>query len=221
AVVTFADITARRENEKALEESEEQYRRLVETVQEGIAFIDTEETITYCNPAYAEIFGLTAGELVGRKLTDFFDEEGMRVSAEQKARRRANERTKYELPVIAADGERRLLSSSGSPIMDADGIFQGSVHATVDVTERKKAEQALRESELRLRTVVANAPVVLFAADAEGIFTLAEGKGLEVLGATPDDLVGRSIYQIYTDVPEVGDNAARALRAKLSAPRSR
>ncbi|MDP9424739.1 MAG: PAS domain S-box protein, partial [Actinomycetota bacterium] len=211
AVVTFADITARRENEKALEESEEQYRRLVETVQEGIAFIDTEHAITYCNPAYAEIFGLTAGDLVGRKLTDFFDEEGMRVSAEQRARRRANERTKYELPVIAADGERRLLSSSGSPIMDADGVFQGSVQAIVDVTERKKAEQALRESELRLRTVVANAPVVLFATDAEGIFTLAEGKGLEVLGASPDDLVGRSIYQIYADVPEVGENAARAL----------
>ncbi len=95
--------------------------------------------------------------------------------------------------------------------MDADGIFQGSVQAIVDVTERKKAEQALRESELRLRTVVANAPVVLFATDAEGIFTLAEGKGLEVLGANPDDLVGRSIYQIYADVPEVGENAALAL----------
>ncbi|QIN77576.1 PAS domain S-box protein [Rubrobacter marinus] len=211
AVVTFADITARRENEEALRESEEQYRRLVETVQEGIAFIDADDFITYCNPAYAEIFGVTAGDLEGRKLTDFFDEEGMRISREQRARRRANESSEYELPIIAADGERRILSSSGSPIWGADGSFQGSVHAIVDVTERREAERALRESELRLRTVVTNAPVVLFATDDEGVFTLAEGKGLELLGASPDDLVGRSILEIYPDSPQVRENAARAL----------
>ena len=211
AVVTFADVTERRANEKALEESEEQYRRLVETVQEGIAFIDSEEYITYCNPAYAEIFGLTVENLVGRKLTDFLDEEGLRISAEQRTRRRNNEGSKYELPIIVAGGARRILSSSGSPIMGADGSFQGSVHAIVDITERKKAEQALRESEMRLRTVVANAPVVLFATDGDGIFTLAEGKGLEVLGVSSDNLVGRSILELYPESPEVAANALRAL----------
>ena len=211
AVVTFADITARRENERALAVSEAEYRRLVETVQEGIAFIDADDGITYCNPAYAEIFGLTAGELVGRKLTDFFDEEGMRISVEQRARRRANERSQYELPIIAACGERRILSSSGSPITGADGSFQGSVHAIVDVTERKKAEQALRESEMRLRTVVSNAPVVLFATDSDGIFTLVEGRGLELLGPGSENLVGRSIFEVYEDTPKVASNATRAL----------
>ena len=211
AVVTFSDITARRENEKALQESEEQYRRLVETVQEGIAFIDGDDNITYCNPAYAEIFGLAAGDLVGRKLTGFFDEEGMRISREQKARRRNNEHSEYELPIIAADGGRRILSSSGSPILGADGSFQGSVQAIVDVTERKKAERALKESELRLRTVVANAPVVLFALDHRGVFTLSEGKGLEQLGIERNELVGLSVFDVYADHPRVVEGARRSL----------
>ncbi|PLS85379.1 MAG: hypothetical protein CYG60_12850 [Actinobacteria bacterium] len=156
AVVTFADITERSQNEEALKESEEQYRRLVETVQEGIGFVDADERITYCNPAYAEIFGLTPRELVGRSLPEFLDEEGRRVAAEQTARRKEGERSEYELPIIAANGERKILSASGSPITGADGSFQGAVHAIVDITGRKKAEEEREEQvrQARLRTDV-------------------------------------------------------------------
>jgi PAS domain S-box-containing protein len=68
--------------------------------------------------------------------------------------------------------------------------------------------QSLEE---RLRTVVSNAPIVLFALDKEGRFTLSEGKGLEALGLTPGQAVGQSIFEVYRDVPQILENVRWAM----------
>src|SRR5262249_30645746 len=70
---------------------------------------------------------------------------------------------------------------------------------------------ALRESEERLRTLVQNAPLVLFSIDAEGRFEHVEGKGLEIAGLKPDDIVGRTIVDIYPQHPHVIATVRRAL----------
>jgi len=75
----------------------------------------------------------------------------------------------------------------------------------------KRAEEALPESEERLRAVISSAPIVLFALDRQGVFTLSEGKGLEALGLKPGEVVGRSVFDVYRDVPEIGENIRRAL----------
>ena len=73
------------------------------------------------------------------------------------------------------------------------------------------ANAALQESEERLRTVIGNAPVVLFALDTEGVFTLAEGKGLDDLGIAPDELVGRPVFDMFASQPEVHESVRKAL----------
>lgn len=78
-------------------------------------------------------------------------------------------------------------------------------------TERLRVEAALRESEERLRTVVNNLPIALFAIDRAGIFTLAEGKGLIGMGITPGVVVGRSILTTLRDYPHVLNNIYRAI----------
>jgi PAS domain S-box-containing protein/putative nucleotidyltransferase with HDIG domain len=72
-------------------------------------------------------------------------------------------------------------------------------------------EEALWESEKRLRTVVSNAPVVLFMIDREGVFTLSEGKGLDALGLKPGEVVGQSVFDVYRDVPQILESIRRAL----------
>jgi len=107
-----------------------------------------------------------------------------------------------EYRVVAADGSliwlhgiaRRVTSSAGSGIQ-VRGVM-------VDISERKRAEEALRESEARLRSVVTTAPVVQFAVDHAGVVTLSEGKGLEILGLLPDDALGRSIFDLYRRRPD-------------------
>ncbi|MEJ7872996.1 MAG: PAS domain S-box protein, partial [Rubrobacteraceae bacterium] len=77
--------------------------------------------------------------------------------------------------------------------------------------ERKHAEEALRRSEQHLRSIVTNAPVVLFALDHEGVFTLSEGKGLEALGLKSGQLVGSSALEMYREAPQITGNIHRTL----------
>ena len=77
--------------------------------------------------------------------------------------------------------------------------------------ERSKTEQALRASEQRFRAVVNNTPIILFALDQNGIFTLSEGKGLESIGLKCGEVVGQSIYSLYEDVGQVKEDFRRAM----------
>ena len=72
----------------------------------------------------------------------------------------------------------------------------------------------MAEAEQRLRTVITKAPVVFFAIDATGVFTLSEGRALGKLGLEPGQVVGRSIFEVYADAPRILDDARRALRGE-------
>jgi diguanylate cyclase (GGDEF)-like protein/PAS domain S-box-containing protein len=85
-----------------------------------------------------------------------------------------------------------------------------------DLVERKRMEEELRRSEARYRAIVTGSPVALFAVDSEGVFTLAEGKGLEALGLEPDKVVGQTIFESYHDASQVVENTRRALAGQAS-----
>ena len=77
--------------------------------------------------------------------------------------------------------------------------------------ERKSTEASLRQNEERLRTFVTNAPMVLFAVDQQGIFTLSEGLGLASLNLKPGQVVGQSVFEVYKDYPKIVSTIRRAL----------
>jgi PAS domain S-box-containing protein len=79
---------------------------------------------------------------------------------------------------------------------------------------RIRAEEALRESETRLRAIITGAPVLLFAVDQDGIIRFEDGQGLKALGATRDANVGHSVMEVYAHLPTILENARRALRGE-------
>ncbi|HXV43113.1 MAG TPA: ATP-binding protein [Anaerolineae bacterium] len=95
-----------------------------------------------------------------------------------------------------------------TPVMTEDEV--GDLARTFNrMTEQLRA---LYESlEERLRTVVSNAPIVLFALDKEGCFTLSEGKGLQALQVEPSQIIGLSVFEVYREVPQIAENVRRAL----------
>lgn len=97
------------------------------------------------------------------------------------------------------------------PLRDDAGRIAGCLGLGVDVTARRAMERALREEESWRRSVAANASAVLFAIDRDGVFRFAEGRGLAALGRRPEEIVGRSIDDLYRDLPAALDTTRRAL----------
>jgi len=205
------DITEQKHAEAALRESEERYRRLVELSPEAIV-VHSEGRFVYINPAAQKLWGAsTPEELIGKPILDVVHPDsrdmarrGIREIEELGSATPLNEQKHIKL-----NGEVIDVEVAGMPF-----LFCGkpAVQAVIrDVTEKRRGREALRQTEARLRTVVSSASLILFALDQNGIFTLSEGEGLKALGWKSGEMVGRSVFDIYADNPEVLTNIRRAL----------
>ena len=112
---------------------------------------------------------------------------------------------------LGEEQARREYDLRLSPVTDRRERRKGHLILMRDITARKESERALKEGEMRLRSVVANVPVVLFVLDRAGVFTVSEGKGLEALGIKPGEIVGRSVFEVYLDTPQILEDVRRAL----------
>src|SRR5206468_6679638 len=111
-------------------------------------------------------------------------------------------------------GSWRVLEAVGQARVGPDNRAQLIVNAR-DVTERRRQERALRENKERLRTVIAGAPLVLFALDRDGVFTMVEGRGLDAVGVRPALLIGRSAFELFADLPQALADVRRALTGEM------
>jgi PAS domain S-box-containing protein len=144
---------SRRRAEKALKESEEKYRQLVELAKEGIWAIDAGYNTTYVNPRMAEMLQYTVDEMQGLSLISFMDDAGKRVFAEKMDGRLQGIAEEHPFEFITKGGSRIYVTISTSPLTDDKGVYQGAIAVISDITGHKRAEEALRESETRYRTL--------------------------------------------------------------------
>ncbi|MGI4787841.1 MAG: PAS domain S-box protein [Janthinobacterium lividum] len=128
---------------------------------------------------------------------------------------------KLEMRVLYPDEAIHWLLLQGEVSTDADGLPLRISGSIIDITERKQFEEALRLSEERLRNIIKGAPLVLFSLDAAGAFTLSEGKGLDVLGLRPGELVGHSAYDLYAAYPDFLQHLECAYRGEAFSDRCR
>jgi len=149
------DITNRKIAEETLRESEERYRQLVETMNEGLAMADRDYLFTFVNERFAEMLGYSREEMVGCPLLQFVHGDYQDFMKEQIAKRRAGDTRSYEIDWLAKDGRRVYTLISPRAFFDSEGQFTGSLGVLTDITDRKRAEEALQkahaELELRVR----------------------------------------------------------------------
>ena len=205
------DITDRKNAEQALKDSEERYRKLIELSPQAIA-VHTDGLFTYLNPAALQLWGAkNPQQLLGRSIFDVIDPQ-TRDKVQARVDQIINQQAPSPLTVqkcIRLDGQPIDVEVTGIPF-NYDG--KPSVQAVFrDVTEQRRAREALKETEARLRTVVGSASLILFATDKTGIFTVLEGEGLKSLNLKPGQLVGQSIFEVYADNPKISQNLRRAL----------
>ncbi|HXE57869.1 MAG TPA: PAS domain S-box protein, partial [Gemmatimonadales bacterium] len=141
---TSRDVTESRRAVEALRESEERYRRLVETAHEGVGMADPTGRIEFCNVRLAELLGYPADRIVGRTVFDFvFEEDKAELDRHFQAMLRGST-ARFDFRFRRGDGSELWLLVSPSPVRDAAGRVAGVMGLFTDITERKRAETALR-----------------------------------------------------------------------------
>lgn len=185
------DVTERKEAEAALRASEQRYRSLLETLQEGIWVIDAHGRTTFVNPRMAEMLGYSAEEMLGRPVADFLEPRENSRLHPLEARRPGG--AAFELELVRKDGSKVSSLVRTSPLYDSHGNYAGTLAGLSDITQRKQAEEALRRSEERYRGLVNSLPVVVYSALADACCTL------RFLSPQWEELTGFSCQQCLAD----------------------
>lgn len=196
---TLTDITARKRAEDALRESEGRYRALFEHAGLGIGYYTLDGVLVSFNTMAAQHMGGHPEDFAGRSVADIFGEEAGSIYLER-IRQAAAAHTvlHYEDGVSLPDGERWFVSHY-APIADSQGAISGVQIIASDITARNRAEQQLRASEERYRTIYNKTPVMLHSIDRQGKLISVSDYWLAKLGYTRDEVLGRPSTDFLTD----------------------
>jgi PAS domain S-box-containing protein len=193
-VLVFRDATERRRSE----ETRGWLAALVDASEDAIVSETLEGVILSWNAGAERLFGFTAEEIVGRSIfvvipPGLHDEQRSIL-----ARLRRGERiSHYETVRVAKDGRRLVVSLAVSPILDGHGRVVGASKVARDITERKRSEQARRESEERFARFMQQLPGLAWIKDAEGRYVYANDAALKAFQVSRDTLYGATDHDIF------------------------
>ncbi|MFK5857152.1 MAG: PAS domain S-box protein, partial [Bacteroidota bacterium] len=201
----FRDVTEQKRTEAALRESKVRYQSLSDASFEAI-FISEKGVCIEQNALAEKMFGYTLSEAVGRKGIEWIVPEDREMVMNKMLS--GYDAQPYETTALRKDG-----STFPAEIKARMMHFKGRdvrVTALSDISRRKLMEKELKDSEHKFKTLVTNTEEIVYMIDKDGTFLLSEGKGLEKLGLKGGDVVGKSIYELYKDFPEMLDKMRQA-----------
>ena len=179
-----------RQSENALRETEEQYRLLIETMNEGLGMVDNKGIRTFVNRKFCEMTGYPKEELIGYPAAKLYvEDENQKIFQEQRIKRQKGEDDPYEIVITHKDGNKIQVLVSPKPVYDKDGQYIGSIAIFTDITDRKKAEEKLRESEQRLHRVIEGSPIPTFVIGKDHR-VIYWNRALEELSGIKAEIVG-------------------------------
>ncbi|NWJ95217.1 MAG: PAS domain-containing protein [Chloroflexi bacterium] len=198
---TFTSAIKRKITEQTLVEQRDFAQLVMNTMGQGLTVLSPDGYFQFVNPAYARMLGYQPEELLGKSPAELIPPEDQLIQAKAFSRRSLGESSTYENRILHRNGSTLYVSVTGVP-MFRENQFKGVIAAITDITGRKLGEEALRESEHRLQTVVSNVPLMLFALDNRGVVTFAEGRGFQELAVEPAKFIGQSLPEAYPAIIE-------------------
>ncbi|UCD53153.1 MAG: PAS domain S-box protein [Phycisphaerales bacterium] len=214
--VLFHDITERKQVDEALRESEARFRDLYENAPNAYFAVGADARICRCNRRAGELLECAVEDLIGRPVVDLYADtpHGKQKAANVLRQFKAGHTVRdEELQMLKADGSPVWISLTVNAVRDAQGRLVESRSMVVDITERKHAEEALRESTARLQSVFDSSPLAITVTDLDGNIVDCSQAALDTYGlASKADALGKSAF---TFIAEKDRSKARAKLVQL------
>ena len=213
------DITARNAAEAALRESETRFRSIFEGAGIGMTLVSPEGVIIVANPALDILLGYSREGLTGKTVDEitFPDDRGQQI--EYRARMQVGELDAYQIEkrFVHKDGGIVWALLNTSAVRDERGALTAMIGQVQDVTARKEAESALRDSEALFRSIFEGAGIGMALSGPDGLIRVANPAFELMLGYGPDELTGMHVNAIThpDDLLQQVDNVQQALRGEI------
>ena len=190
------DVTAQKDAELRAQESAGFLSAMLDTLPMPVFFKDKSGRYLGCNPPFEEYIGIKRENLIGKSVYDISPKDLADRYAQADLQLFENPVPQnYETQVQYADGSRHDVIFTKAPFFERDGSVAGLIGAFVDITERKRSEVALQESEDRIRLILNSAAEAIYGIDMFGNCTFCNAACLRMLGYSSDkDLLGKNMH---------------------------
>ncbi|MEJ7872847.1 MAG: PAS domain S-box protein, partial [Rubrobacteraceae bacterium] len=204
------DVTERRRAQELLKESHDLLRAVMEGTTDAIFVKDRESRYLMINEAGAEVFGRSPEEIVGKDDVELFEAEDGKKAIEEDSEIMASDETRTTEDTTTADGVTRTYLATKGPYRDHRGEVVGLFGVSRDITGRKEAEEALRESEERFRSAFENAPIGVALVGLDGRRLKVNQALCEMLGYSEKELIGQNYSEVvHPDDREISSEHLR------------
>ena len=200
-VLTFRDVTKQREADRALREREQELRFVTDHAPAFLAHCDREARYKFVNKAYAERFGMAPQDLVGRRIADVLGESAYANIARHVEAALTGQPVEFEVEIPYERIGPHIVHGAYAPEFDAAGRVDGFVAVITDVTERKRAEDALRASEQRFARFMQHLPGLAWIKDSQGRYVYANDAAEKAFCTPRADLYGKTDAEVFP--PEI------------------
>jgi PAS domain S-box-containing protein len=187
--------------EEALRESEERYRSVVQTVENAIFCLSRDHRILEWNNEAEKLYGWTRDEVLGKDYFELFLPRSIwdMIAADIRKVLAGEPTRNFENVVLTRNGGEHAMLWNVTRLLDAQGQPSGVVACGFDITERKRMEKGLRDSEERYRALYHDNPIMLFTLDAESNIISVNDFGASHLGYTTAELEGQSVLKVFLE----------------------
>jgi PAS domain S-box-containing protein len=205
--------------EQAYRESEQKLRLMANNLSEMVLAYDMDRRLTFTNPAVEKLTGYSLASLQERTCISLVHpDDKARVAGYWEKLFQEPIYQEAEFRVITRDGQLKWLSGAWGPILDEEGRQVGVQGSERDITERKQAEGALRESELRFRKLLEGVQHLAIMIDLDGKLCFCNDYALSIMGWTADEVVGHPAKE-FLDPEYLGQLAAAMNGSQPAGPR--
>ena len=212
-----------KEAKESLHQSVEKYRTILETIQESYFEVDLTGNFTFFNDSLCHLSGYSKEELLGMNSRQFTSKETAKevFHVFNKIYNTGEPSKAFDWQMTSKNGVKRYVEASASLLKDSSGNPTGFKGIIRDITERKKAEESLKQSEEKYRTILENIEDGYYEVDLDGNFTFFNDSMCRIAGCTKEELVGinygefldkensKKLFQVFNKVYKTGDPIER------------